>query len=160
MNLDLWRAEQVGDQAIRLLLSRPNLEFPDQTAINLVARDRIRYIDRKFNFFAREYTHFPKMTPRIIHYPGPDKPWDNQRSPLAEIFDAYREVSGSDIPKPKRGWEFKTFRRTVMGLLSFRPKYWKQLHYRLHYRSNFVVPHIRELRARAGRSQDTEPGRA
>ncbi|WP_018181200.1 glycosyltransferase family 8 protein [Kaistia granuli] len=160
MNLDRWRAEQTGNKTIQLLLSRPNLKFPDQTAINLVARDRILYIDRKFNFFAREYTHFPKMTPRIIHYAGPDKPWNNQRSPLAEIFDAYREVSGSDIPKPSRGWQFKTFRRTIMGLLSLRPKYWRQLDYRLHYQSKFIVPHIRELRARAGRMQGTEASRA
>jgi lipopolysaccharide biosynthesis glycosyltransferase len=160
MNLDLWRAERVGDQAIKLLISNPDLEFPDQTAINLVARGRIRYIDRKFNFFAREYTHFPKMTPRIIHYAGPDKPWANKRSPLADVFDVYREVSGSDIPKPSRGWQFKTFRRTVMGLMSLRPKYWRRLDYHLHYQSKFIVPHIRELRARAGRRQGAEASQA
>lgn len=149
MNLDLWRAEQTGSQMIDQLIRHPDLGYADQTAINLVARDRILYIDRKFNFFAREYTHFPKMTPRIIHYPGPDKPWSNQRSPLAEVFDAYREVSGADIPKPKRGWQFKTFRRTLVGLLSLRRKHWLQLDYRRHYRAAFVIPHIKALRARA-----------
>jgi lipopolysaccharide biosynthesis glycosyltransferase len=149
MNLDLWRAEQIGRKTIDQLMQHPELGYADQTAINLVARDRILYIDRKFNFFAREYTHFPKMTPRIIHYAGPDKPWANQRSPLADVFDVYREVSGSDIPKPSRGWQFKTFRRTVLGLLSLRPKYWKQFHYRLHYQSKFVAPHIEELRSKA-----------
>ncbi|BCP51924.1 glycosyl transferase [Kaistia sp. 32K] len=149
MNLALWRAERIAEQAIALLLDRPGLEFPDQTAINLVARDRVRYIDRKFNFFAREYTRFPKMIPRIIHYPGPDKPWSNKRSPLADVFDAYREVSGADIPKPKRGWQFKTFRRTVFGLLTLRPKHWRRLRYRLHYRSTFIDPHVAELRAKA-----------
>lgn len=148
MDLDRWRKERVGDQAIELLMARPDLDFPDQTAINIVARDRIQYIDRKFNFFAREYTRFRKELPRILHYPGPDKPWKNLRSPLSEIFDAYREVSGADIPAPPRGWEFKTFRRTVVGLLSLRPKYWRQLHYRRYYQSAFIAPHIRELRAK------------
>lgn len=148
MNLDLWRAEQIGRKTIDQLVRHPELGYADQTAINIVARDRIRYIDRKFNFFAREYTRFPKMTPRIIHYPGPDKPWNNRRSPLADIFDAYREISGADIPKPKRGWQFTTFRRTVLGLLSLRPKYWRLLNYRLHYQTKFVAPHIAELRAR------------
>ncbi|WP_336801786.1 glycosyltransferase family 8 protein [Kaistia sp. MMO-174] len=149
MDLDRWRAERVSEQAIAILDARPDLGYPDQTALNLVTRGRAKLLDRRFNFLAREITRFEKMTPSIVHYAGPDKPWANKRCPLSEIFEAYRIASGADIPEPPRGWEFKTFRRTVMGLLSLRPKYWRRVAFGRHYRAAFVDPHIAMVKSKA-----------
>lgn len=146
MDLARWRVERISEQAIKLLLDRPTLDFPDQTAINLAAKGRITLLGREYNFLAREFTNFGRVMPRIIHYAGPDKPWWNRRAPLADVYGAYREASGADIPEPPRGWEFKTFRRTVLGLLALRPKYWRRLSYGRHYQARFVEPHVRALR--------------
>lgn len=149
MDLDRWRAERISERAISLLDARPDLGYPDQTALNLVTRGRTKLLGRRFNFLAREMTRFKKMAPSIIHYAGPDKPWFSPRVPFYDVFHAYADAAEAGIPHPRRKRDFKTLRRTVMGLLSLRPKYWRRVLYSRHYERAFVQPHIRDLRTKA-----------
>jgi len=149
MNLAQWRREETTAKMVRQLMDHPDLAFADQTAINVVARDRILHLAKEFNVFAREFSDRKHLRPRIIHYSGQFKPWASRISPMTSVFDAYRLESGADIPAPPLGWDFKRLRRTVLGLACLRPKYWRRVGCRLHYRSAFVGPHIRALRARA-----------
>jgi lipopolysaccharide biosynthesis glycosyltransferase len=148
MNLAQWRREGTTDRMIRQLMDHPDLAFADQTAINIVARGRILRVAPEFNVFARDFSDRSDLRPRIIHYTGQFKPWSSRISPMTSVFDAYRMEADAGIPAPPLGWDFKRIRRTLVGLIGLRPKYWRPIACRLHYQSAFITPHIRELRTR------------
>jgi hypothetical protein len=157
VDLARWRAEEIGARCMDQLLRHPKLEHADQTAINIVARGRIRHLDPSFNFFAATPLTGDGPDPRILHFPGPDKPWRRAGLPFGGVFDAYGRASGADLPTPSRARRFQSLRKTVLGLLALRPKYWRAL--RLGIQRRLLVR--RQIRAVATHSETAgQPGPA
>lgn len=148
MNLARWRKEQIGARCVDQLMRHPDFELADQTAINIVAKGRIRHLDAAFNHFAANRMPVDARDLRILHFTGPDKPWAKAGLPLGGIFDAYRRASGAGIPAPERSWNVRSLRRTTLGLLALRPKYWRVL-LRQAERRPFVRRQVRALAAKA-----------
>ncbi|ODT22467.1 MAG: hypothetical protein ABS35_14695 [Kaistia sp. SCN 65-12] len=148
MNLERWRSEGIGARCVDQLMRHPDFELADQTAINIVAKGRIRHLDRRFNFFAATPMPTKDADLRVLHFTGPDKPWQKAGLPLGGIFDAYRRDSGAAIAVRSRGWTFRSLRKTTLGLLTLRPKYWRVL-LRQAERRPFVRRHVRALAAKA-----------
>jgi lipopolysaccharide biosynthesis glycosyltransferase len=156
-DLALWREEKTAEQVVEYLLKNRELIFPDQSAINATVKGRVKFLDRRWNFFSWKYPEIPAITPTIIHYTGDNKPWKKRRAPLAAIYEAYRKLSGSEFPRPRDLPEFTKARRTVVGLFSLRPKYWKIVYYTARCRSKFTTPHIRQVMAKASQLDQAHP---
>jgi len=149
MDLDRWRREGTVEKAIDELMRHPGREYDDQTAINVVANGRIKYLGREFNFMSQQLNQLPLTKPRILHYAGIFKPWSSARAPLGRIYDGYRLASAAGIPAPpKAERQWVALRKRVLGLLALRPKYWRPLLRVLHYDRTFVRPHLQALRSR------------
>lgn len=155
-DLDLWRKEKTADLVVEYLLRSEKLIFPDQSAINAVVRGRVTFLDQRWNFFSWKYSQIPNVIPSIIHYTGNNKPWKKRRAPLAAIYEAYRKLSGSDFPRPRDLPEFTKARRTVVGLISLRPKHWKVVYFTARCRSKFTTPHIEEIMLRASQGDQAK----
>jgi len=154
MNLDRWRTERIGARCVEQLMRHPELDLADQTAINIVAKGRIRTLDETYNVFASARLPRGDGGPRILHFAGPDKPWQRQGVPMAGLFEAYGRASGAVFPVPRRAWSPTAIRKTTLGLLALRPKYWRLLLVQAERRA-FVRRHVRGLSTRtapAGRS--------
>ena len=100
------------ESAIKMLAELPHLSYPDQDIINLVLRDRIFYLDMKWNYLwhierlaqtknpdlhllpcdAAEFARAGRRV-AILHFTGDMKPWKFNAIPKAEIFWKYAGVS-------------------------------------------------------------------
>ena len=77
----------------------------DQLAINLYTRGEFEPLDPSWNLFAGQDT---LDAPRIIHWPGPKKPWNSDEVPFKSAWDSYA-----------RGYD--PLRRWIGALLGKRP---------------------------------------
>lgn len=84
MDLKKLREERLDDSMLYLLNNNKYL-FPDQDVINLVCRNRITYVDNRYN--STETTGFRDDT-KIIHYIRGHKGWI-KGSPRSEIWFNY-----------------------------------------------------------------------
>lgn len=155
INLERWRTEQIGARCVDQLRRHPDFELADQTAINIVAKGRIRHLDPRFNHFAANRMRGDAQDLRILHFTGADKPWETAGMPLGEIFRAYLRASGARFPEPRREWDLRSLRKTAFGLLALRPKYWRPLLWQAERRS-FVRRHVRALSTKAAKAAKAE----
>lgn len=149
MNLDAWRRENIADQIFKEARRSENSRYLDQTALNSVARGRIHFLEREWNFFSEKYVFTRWKIPRIIHFAGSEKPWRFKHAPFAAIYNSYRLVSRSNIQPPTIGRRFSVIRRMVLGLIGLRRKYWNVALAWMYYRLLFTRPHTRKLRQQA-----------
>lgn len=92
MNLREMRKEKIEQKFIYLLL-KYNMEViaPDQDYLNLLCKDRIKYIDEswdKMPDFGKEYD---EKDLHIIHYNMMRKPWHYKEVPYSNVFWKYAE---------------------------------------------------------------------
>lgn len=133
MNLPVWRAEQVADQCIAYL-SDPQkpLLSEDQSAINIVARDRMTLLPLRFNVYSDPASYkrpedFPHH-PAVLHYVVNNKPW-NWQTNLAQIWQFHADRIADLLP-PRRPLSirrrlslFNRERKQVLGQLTMQRKY-------------------------------------
>ena len=111
INLNLWMKEQVSEKSVSILREvnldpkqkiKYGYEFRcfDQDALNIVLKNKIKYIEPKYNFLANISLKHNKnlqnvpMDTIFIHYHGFNKPWHEWCvHPLARYFRNYREIS-------------------------------------------------------------------
>lgn len=92
MNLKKIREEKLDDSMI-YLLNHNRYSFPDQDVINLVCRNRIKYVSNIYN--STETTGF-RDDAKIIHYIRGNKGWI-KTSPRSEIwFNYHKEMIGGN----------------------------------------------------------------
>ena len=108
LNLDRWRAVDLGEQVIRLVRDRPEaIRFVDQCGLNGIVDGDWTRLDPAFNaqtaFWtldeaAAQRAYGPAGVtaaiahPRIVHYSGSSKPWYlNDRHPLKPLYWRYRQ---------------------------------------------------------------------
>ena len=92
MNLDLIKKEKIDDKMIDLLNTN-FYHYPDQDVINIVCKDRIKYISNVYN--STETTGIVKKA-KIIHYIREKKGWIKE-SPRSEIwYNYHKEMIGGN----------------------------------------------------------------
>lgn len=106
MNLPLWRQERVAEKCMDVLTDpRRPLLSEDQSAVNILARDRILYQDPKFNTYSDPAAYecaqkFPQP-PVVIHYVVNNKPW-NVPIPLGRIWHFHADRIADLMPPTRR----------------------------------------------------------
>ena len=92
INLDAWRADDIGARAVRLTIERSS-EFPffDQDALNMLFRGRTKALDGKWNFTAWNYDRQKSLRKgaMILHYAGKVKPWNTPSRRWKDCVWAY-----------------------------------------------------------------------
>ena len=92
MNLKGLRDNKLDDSMIELLNKR-YFEFPDQDVINLVCRNRIKYVSNIYN--SAETTGIVDDA-KILHYIRGNKGWIKS-SPRSEVwYNLYKEMIGGE----------------------------------------------------------------
>lgn len=109
-NLKYFR-EKISTKNMIQLASARKWELLDQDVLNIVAENKIKFIDMSWNVMfdwgrirrdkiisyapkqlQDKYEEARKM-PKIIHYAGPDKPWQNPDADFAEEFWFYLKMT-------------------------------------------------------------------
>lgn len=133
MNLPIWRAEKVVEQCLQLLSNPDNpLLNEDQSAINIIARDRILLLPERYNVYS-DPTAYKRVEdlparPVVVHYVVGNKPWKRSTTMgqlwtthadrIADILPPRRKVTlGQRLSQINRG------RKIFLGLLLHRSKY-------------------------------------
>lgn len=123
MDLKKIRDEKLDDSMI-YLLNHNYYRFPDQDVINLVCRNRIKYVDNRYN--SSETTGF-RDDAKILHYIRGNKGWI-QQSPRSDVWYNYhnqyiKEEKNMDIYKVKALKGFNDYEgRDVNGGGSFKER--------------------------------------
>ncbi|MFR3240642.1 MAG: glycosyltransferase family 8 protein [Megamonas funiformis] len=111
INLNLWMKEQVSEKSVSILREvnldpkqkiKYGYEFRcfDQDALNIVLKNKVKYIEPKYNFLANISLKHNKNLQNVptdtifIHYHGFNKPWHEWCfHHLARYFRDYKEIS-------------------------------------------------------------------
>ena len=110
-NLAEFRKQLKTDETLKFAASY-EWELLDQDVLNYLAQEKVKFVDMAWNVMydwnyirikkivsrAPKYLQDEYMTahanPKIIHYAGPDKPWNNPLADYAEAFWKYAKDSG------------------------------------------------------------------
>jgi len=74
MNLRLFREKHIIEQATDFLIEHPDVQYPDQTALNYVLRDSVKLLPDKFNRFTLGIGSKDIYAPVVLHFAN-DFPW-------------------------------------------------------------------------------------
>lgn len=104
INLEKWREERIEEKLFENTdVIRDNIVFVDQDVLNFTLKGKVKYLGYEWNLQQTAF-HFTrgdlkgsdlesaKSNPKIIHYSGHIKPWDNSFSswhPLTSRFPNY-----------------------------------------------------------------------
>lgn len=133
MNLPVWRKEQISDKCIEILTDTSATVFSeDQSAINIIAKDRIQYMPSRYNVYA-DYCSYERVEdfpsdPAILHYVVSNKPW-NWATNLAEVWNFHARQISVVMP-PRKEMTFRRRlsllnrnRKMILGNILARKKY-------------------------------------
>lgn len=151
MNLPLWRRENTAAACLSLLSdSLCPLRNEDQSAVNIVCRDRIGLLDPAFNVFTDPAAYTPANLPgriAVAHYVVNQKPW-RASVRMGEIWRFHADrIAPFMPPLPPVAWRSRLSalnrsRRVAMGLLTGRQKYRDQLAVAKLMQRRFVLPYL------------------
>jgi len=130
MNLTQWRNENVSEQCFTLLTNpQRSLSFEDQSAINIIAKDRMVWLKKRYNNNASGDDLVDDAV--VLHYFSHHKPWRN-RAFLDYLWHEHavpiQDLLPPRMPLPwrRRISELNNKRRAWMGLLFRSPKHVKR----------------------------------
>ncbi len=110
LNLEKFRSEHPTDEMLRVAAAR-KWKLLDQDVLNKLAQGQVKFVgmewnvmfDWKFERITENISYAPKYlyddymearkAPKIVHYAGPDKPWDKPSSDLAYYFWKYARLN-------------------------------------------------------------------
>ena len=152
LNLALWRSEALANRCFDAL-NAPDCRYlsQDESALNDIARGRVRYLDAGFNLYALDRIwQQPLDDPqsiRVIHYITRPKPWTGS-CPFGELWlaeiAALPELQGF-VPAPEplstRLSRLNRVRKAYMGKWFGKPRYLRhsEAHRLIH---RLLVPHF------------------
>ncbi len=126
MNLPIWRAEGLAQSCLSTLADPdcPNITR-DESAINNIARGRVRFLDAGYNFYALDRVWQSPLshpdTIKVIHFLTRPKPWGGP-CPFGELWHAQRGAMpelGDFVAKPEKFraklTRWNRIRKAVMG---------------------------------------------
>ena len=127
VNAKKWNHEHITEK-ICMLLSESSHAFKsyDQDALNVVLKDKVLFLDERYNFPADTNSHpFIRnlveeasfLTPFIIHYMGKEKPWilgvNSKRD--ADIYLSYEKLT----PYKNKPLQLPTTRREMKNCAKY-----------------------------------------
>lgn len=145
-NLDEWRASYTTDEIFKFAMSY-DWELLDQDVINYLCQGRIAFAGLEWNVMmdwrgirinriisrAPRDMYFAYMAvrknPAVIHFAGPDKPWDNPMSDYAQEFWLFaratpyyeemvaRMAAGRAMPRGKKPLATKAKELVLQGII-------------------------------------------
>lgn len=104
MNAAIWRSDHLAEVCVSKLQQYDVLSCPDQDILNLVCKDRISYLNSKWNIQWQHFWDKPNdcleppfrdafgtalQDPGIIHFTSPVKPWNCPSAPYVDLFWRY-----------------------------------------------------------------------
>jgi len=104
MNAAIWRSDHMAEVCVSELRRHDVLSCPDQDILNLVCKNRIAYLNGKWNVQWQHFWDKPDdcleppfrdafytalQAPGIIHFTSPVKPWNSPLAPYADLFWHY-----------------------------------------------------------------------
>lgn len=93
INLKRWREQKISSQVIQFIKANPEkLALLDQDALNAVLYNRWLRLDDKWNYTTSHCAELPLEKAAILHFTGPDKPW-NSKSPFRKEYLKYLKAS-------------------------------------------------------------------
>ncbi|MED4876175.1 MULTISPECIES: glycosyltransferase family 8 protein [Geobacillus] len=93
MNLKRWREKNISAELMEFVKSHGDkLALMDQDALNAVLFNRWLRLDDKWNFTAAHSAKRSSKKAAILHFTGPEKPW-NSKSPFAKEYRKYLKKS-------------------------------------------------------------------
>lgn len=117
VNAAVWRSDHLAEACVSKLQRYDILACPDQDILNLICKDRILYLNGKWNVQWQHFWDEPDnclqspfrdmffeavQDPGIIHFTSPVKPWNHPMGPYTDLFWHYaaqlpffRDISSS-----------------------------------------------------------------
>ena len=89
INCDKFRTGYILDKFIQLLFTYNFTVAQDQDYLNVICKDHIKFLDRKWNVETSCPLELPIEEANIIHYNMAAKPWFYPDNPSADIFWSY-----------------------------------------------------------------------
>lgn len=104
MNTAIWRSNHLAEACVSKLQQYGVLSCPDQDILNLICKNRILYLNSKWNVQWQHFWDKPDdcleppfldafctalQSPGIIHFTSPIKPWNYPSFPYADLFWQY-----------------------------------------------------------------------
>jgi lipopolysaccharide biosynthesis glycosyltransferase len=110
INNKVWKEFDIGNKCIEKLVNDPKIKFMDQDALNIVCKDKVYFLDRKWNFFWYYSIEFVKQKGilnheiqsiynelskdfYIIHYTSAYKPWKKRYFKYADLWWMYAKLT-------------------------------------------------------------------
>ena len=92
------------------LISKRDYKFPDQDVLNILLKNKMIFIDQKFNYFTRD-----DISPALIHFVSSPKPWSIAASHGELYLKYYYQSPWKDQPldAPKNSKEAKKFAKIL-----------------------------------------------
>lgn len=130
INLDRWRNERISERAFEYLVRYPATPFADQDALNVACDGLWTRLDPRWNFHdlcaKRIINMRPEQRPGIVHFVGPEKPWNSKIPNVnSSFYDTFRSrTCFARTPREKvtdmlQGWWFR-FKAVLRGYAAFR----------------------------------------
>ena len=85
LNLAEMRKDNFQEKALSFLFKKYPLVYMDQDILNSVCKDKVKFLDRRYNVYYRHFLHNKPTT--ILHFAGEQKPWNFYK--LNEGFELY-----------------------------------------------------------------------
>lgn len=106
LNLQQWRDEDIASRAFAYVTKNQKiLPYPDQSALNAILRQRIKSIDKIWNFFHFHDVEKMEILPRILHLVGSMRPTALPGSPYDDLYKYHRDQTPWPFTKlPRRPW--------------------------------------------------------
>ncbi|WP_231687957.1 glycosyltransferase family 8 protein [Bacillus sp. FJAT-27251] len=93
MNLKRWREQKISSEVIQFIKANPDkLALLDQDALNAVLYNRWLRLEDKWNYTTSHCAVLPLEKAAVLHFTGPDKPW-NSKSPFKKEYVKYLRAS-------------------------------------------------------------------
>ncbi|MBB6284936.1 lipopolysaccharide biosynthesis glycosyltransferase [Geobacillus subterraneus] len=93
INVKRWREKHISSELMEFVKSRGGrLALMDQDALNAVLYNRWLRLEDKWNFTTAHSSKHSAKKAAILHFTGPDKPW-NSKSPFTKEYRKYLKQS-------------------------------------------------------------------
>lgn len=106
-NINAWNAEKHMQTCLNLISKYPNLKLMDQDILNIACKNKVRYLDYKWNFSWQFFSNLEKLPDadlqiyldavkdiHILHYTTSIKPWSHPWNKYADRWWAYASKLG------------------------------------------------------------------
>lgn len=131
INNKLWKKFDVGNKCIEMLANNPKIKFMDQDALNIICKDKVYYLNRRWNFFWYYSIEIIKQKGilnheiqsiynelsnnfYIIHYTSAYKPWKKRYFKYADLWWMYAKLT---IAHKQLFWESELISRYFLRRL-------------------------------------------